>query len=119
MKLKTKDLLTLNELDKKEIGAIIDNAIKLKRELKAGICKPLLKNKTLAMTWSFTPCIDVSDPHSPLTTHNSLFPHQHHSYLSIGYLFRQVFFKCFKTGGTEQTGSFLNGLLLVAGYHIA
>ena len=49
MKLKTKDLLTLNELDKKEIGIIIDNAIKLKRELKAGICKPLLKNKTLAM----------------------------------------------------------------------
>ncbi|MEX0764101.1 MAG: ornithine carbamoyltransferase [Nitrosopumilaceae archaeon] len=49
MKLKTKDLLTLNELDKKEIGAIIDNAIKLKRELKTGICKPLLKNKTLAM----------------------------------------------------------------------
>ncbi len=49
MKFKTKDLLTLNELDKKEIGVIIDNAIKLKRELKAGICKPLLKNKTLAM----------------------------------------------------------------------
>ncbi len=49
MKLKTKDLLTLNELDKKEIGVIIDNAIKLKRELKAGVCKPLLKNKTLAM----------------------------------------------------------------------
>jgi len=49
MKLKTKDLLTLNELDKKEIGVIIDDAIKLKREFKAGICKPLLKNKTLAM----------------------------------------------------------------------
>ncbi len=49
MKLKTKDLLTLKELDKKEIGVIIDNAIKLKKELKAGICKPLLKNKTLAM----------------------------------------------------------------------
>lgn len=49
MKLKTKDLLTLNELDKKEIGVMIDNAIKLKKELKAGICKPLLKNKTLAM----------------------------------------------------------------------
>ncbi|MGQ0639049.1 MAG: ornithine carbamoyltransferase [Nitrososphaerota archaeon] len=49
MKLKTKDLLTLNELDKKEIGVIIDSAIKLKRELKAEICKPLLKNKTLAM----------------------------------------------------------------------
>jgi len=49
MKLKTKDLLTLNELDKKEIDVIIDNAIKLKKELKVGICKPLLKNKTLAM----------------------------------------------------------------------
>jgi len=49
MKLKTKDLLTLNELDKKEIGVIIDNAIKLKREFKAGVYKPLLKNKTLAM----------------------------------------------------------------------
>ncbi|HSD05355.1 MAG TPA: ornithine carbamoyltransferase [Nitrosopumilaceae archaeon] len=49
MKLKTKNLLTLNELDKKEIEGIIDNAIKLKKELKAGIYKPLLKNKTLAM----------------------------------------------------------------------
>ena len=49
MKLKTKDLLTLNELDKKEIEVIMNNAIKLKKELKAGICKPLLKNKTLAM----------------------------------------------------------------------
>ncbi len=49
MKLKTKDLLTLNELSKKEIEAIIDDAIKLKKELKSGICKPILKNKTLAM----------------------------------------------------------------------
>ncbi|MGI0008029.1 MAG: ornithine carbamoyltransferase [Nitrosopumilaceae archaeon] len=49
MKLKTKDLLTLNELDKKEIEEILNNAIKLKKELKAGIYKPLLKNKTLAM----------------------------------------------------------------------
>lgn len=49
MKLKTKDLLTLNELDKKELESIIDNAIKLKKELKAGTYKPLLKNKTLAM----------------------------------------------------------------------
>ena len=49
MKLKTKDLLTLNELDKKEIEEIINNAIKLKKDLKAGIYKPLLKNKTLAM----------------------------------------------------------------------
>src|SRR5574341_1348100 len=49
MKLKTKDLLTLSELDKKEIEEIINNAIKLKKDLKAGIYKPLLKNKTLAM----------------------------------------------------------------------
>jgi ornithine carbamoyltransferase len=49
MKLKTKDLLTLNELDKKEIDEILNNAIKLKKELKAGIYKPLLKNRTLAM----------------------------------------------------------------------
>src|SRR5207245_11137926 len=49
MKLKTKDLLTLNELSKNELAEIIDNAIKLKMELKAGIYKPLLKNKTLAM----------------------------------------------------------------------
>lgn len=49
MKLKTKDLLTLNELDKKEIEEILNNAIKLKKEIKAGIYKPLLKNKTLAM----------------------------------------------------------------------
>ena len=49
MKLKTKDLLTLNELDKKEIEELLNNAIKLKKDLKAGIYKPILKNKTLAM----------------------------------------------------------------------
>jgi len=49
MKLKTKNLLTLNELDKNEIEEILNNAIKLKKDLKAGIYKPLLKNKTLAM----------------------------------------------------------------------
>jgi len=49
MKLKTKDFLTLNELSKNELVGIIDDAIKLKKDLKAGICKPLLKNKTLAM----------------------------------------------------------------------
>jgi ornithine carbamoyltransferase len=49
MKLKTKDLLTLNELGKNELAGIIDEAIKLKKDLKAGIYKPLLKNKTLAM----------------------------------------------------------------------
>jgi ornithine carbamoyltransferase len=49
MKLKTKDLLTLNELSKKEIEEILSTAIKLKKDLKSGIYKPLLKNKTLAM----------------------------------------------------------------------
>lgn len=49
MKLKTKDLLTLNELTKSELLEIVDNAIRFKKELKKGICKPLLKNKTLAM----------------------------------------------------------------------
>ncbi|MDE1829505.1 MAG: ornithine carbamoyltransferase [Thaumarchaeota archaeon] len=49
MKLKTKDLLTLNELEKTELMGIIDTAIKMKRDLKKGISKPLLKNKTLAM----------------------------------------------------------------------
>ena len=49
MKLKTKNLLTLNELSKNELAEIINNGIKLKKDLKRGICKPLLKNKTLAM----------------------------------------------------------------------
>ena len=49
MKVKTKDLLTLNELSKNELLGIIEDAIKLKKDLKKGISKPLLKNKTLAM----------------------------------------------------------------------
>lgn len=49
MKLKTKDLLTLNELEKNDLLGIIDNAIKMKKDLKKGISKPLLQNKTLAM----------------------------------------------------------------------
>ena len=49
MKLRTKDLLTLNELSKNELLEIINNGIKLKKDLKRGIHKPLLKNKTLAM----------------------------------------------------------------------
>ena len=49
MKLKTKNLLTLEELSKNEILSIIDLGIKLKKELKKGICKPILKNKTLVM----------------------------------------------------------------------
>lgn len=47
--IKTKHVLTLDELDKKEIFEVIDLAIKLKKDLKKGISKPLLKNKTLAM----------------------------------------------------------------------
>jgi ornithine carbamoyltransferase len=47
--IKTKDILTLGELDKKEILDILDLATKLKKDLKKGVSKPLLKNKTLAM----------------------------------------------------------------------
>ena len=48
MKLKTKDLLTLDELSPKEFAGLIDDSIKLKKELKKGN-KPILKNKTLTM----------------------------------------------------------------------
>ena len=47
--IKSKDVLTLDELDKKELLQVIDLAIKLKKDLKKGISKPLLKNKTLVM----------------------------------------------------------------------
>ena len=49
MKLKTKNLLTLSELSKKEFFQLIDFSIKLKKEMKKGGNKPLLKNKTLSM----------------------------------------------------------------------
>ena len=49
MKLKTKNLLTLSELSKKEFSQLIDFSIKLKKELKKGGNKPLLKNKSLTM----------------------------------------------------------------------
>jgi len=49
MKLKTKDLLTLAELTPKEFVGLIDASIKLKKELKKGGNKPILKNKTLTM----------------------------------------------------------------------
>jgi len=49
MKLKTKDLLTLAELTVKEFVDLIDCSIKLKKELKKGGTKPILKNKTLTM----------------------------------------------------------------------
>jgi ornithine carbamoyltransferase len=47
--IKTKDVLTLGELDKKQLVKILDHAASLKKDLKKGITKPLLKNKTLAM----------------------------------------------------------------------
>ena len=47
--IKSKDVLTLDELDKKDLAQVLDLAIKLKKDLKNGISKPLLKNKTLAM----------------------------------------------------------------------
>jgi len=43
------DVLTLDELESKEINNIIDLAIDLKKEQKKGKTKPLLQNKTLAM----------------------------------------------------------------------
>src|SRR5210317_761197 len=49
MKLKTKNLLTLTELTSKEFAGLIDESIKLKKELKKGGNKPILKNKTLTM----------------------------------------------------------------------
>ncbi|MFQ5440838.1 MAG: ornithine carbamoyltransferase [Nitrosopumilaceae archaeon] len=49
MKLKAKNLLTLSELSPKEFSQIIDFSIKLKKGLKKGEIKPLLKNKTLTM----------------------------------------------------------------------
>ena len=42
------DVLTLDELESKEINNIIDLAIDLKKEQKKGKAKPLLQNKTLA-----------------------------------------------------------------------
>lgn len=49
MKLKKKQLLTLGELSTKEFSQLIDYSIKLKKELKRGQNKPILKNKTLTM----------------------------------------------------------------------
>ncbi|MGI0002814.1 MAG: ornithine carbamoyltransferase [Nitrosopumilaceae archaeon] len=49
MKLKTKNILTLRELDKKELAEILELAIKLKKEHKKGNDAPLLEKKTLAM----------------------------------------------------------------------
>ncbi|MFQ5750415.1 MAG: ornithine carbamoyltransferase, partial [bacterium] len=48
MKLKTKDLLTLEELSSKELSQLLDLSIKFKNDLK-GKHSSLLENKTLAM----------------------------------------------------------------------
>ena len=49
MKLKTKDLLTVDEISSKEFLELIDFSIKLKKENKTVKEKQLLENKTLAM----------------------------------------------------------------------
>jgi len=49
MKLKTKNLLTLAELTPKEFVGLINDSIKLKKELKKNGNKSILKNKTLTM----------------------------------------------------------------------
>jgi len=49
MKLKTKNLLTLAELTPKEFLGLIDESIKLKKQLKGKGNKLVLKNKTLTM----------------------------------------------------------------------
>ena len=49
MKIKTKNLLTIDELSSKEFLGLIDFSIKLKSKKKKTKGKPLLENKTLAM----------------------------------------------------------------------
>ena len=48
-KIKNKHILTIDELDPKEISHLIDLAIELKKNNKKGKDNPILKNKTLAM----------------------------------------------------------------------
>ena len=49
LKIKNKNILTLDELDSKEIEHLIDFGVDLKKEQKKGHQKPILHNKTLAM----------------------------------------------------------------------
>ena len=49
LKIKNKNVLTLDELDSKEIERLLELAIELKKEQKKGHEKPILQNKTLAM----------------------------------------------------------------------
>ena len=49
LKIKNKNILTLDELDSKEIEHLLELAIEFKKEQKKGHEKPILQNKTLAM----------------------------------------------------------------------
>ena len=49
LKIKNKNILTLDALDSKEIEHLLDLGIELKKEEKKGHHKPILENKTLAM----------------------------------------------------------------------
>ena len=49
LKIKNKHILTLDELQPKEIERLIELAIELKKQQKKGKQKPILQNKTLAM----------------------------------------------------------------------
>ena len=49
LKIKNKNILSLNELEPKEIEHLLDLGLELKKQNKKGDEKPLLKNKTLAM----------------------------------------------------------------------
>lgn len=47
-----KDLISLHDLTQKEVQDLLSLAIKLKKELKAGIAHPILKGKTLGMIFT-------------------------------------------------------------------
>jgi len=49
LKIKNKNVLTLDELDSKEIEHLLELGIELKKQQKKGHEKPILQNKTLAM----------------------------------------------------------------------
>jgi ornithine carbamoyltransferase len=49
LKIKNKNILTLDELDSKEIEHLLELGIELKKQQKKGHEKPILQNKTLAM----------------------------------------------------------------------
>ena len=49
LKIKNKNILTLDELDSKEIEHLLELGLELKKQQKRGHQKPILQNKTLAM----------------------------------------------------------------------